>query len=485
MIEERINRLEPELRELLAVACVEGEHFTTEVIAQVQGVNERQLLQQLSHVLQKRHRLIWEQEEVKVGRRTLSRYQFGHVLFQHYLYQNLGLGERRLLHGEIARALETIYEEQTEMIAAQLGHHFREAGERPKAIEYANQAAQRAQAFYAYDEAAQHLQAALEQIEPEEQIETKLALLEKLADVHVLAAKNIQAISLYQESLELWSRLGEADALIAVRLHGKILKLARDRFENLGYESLKALSQSRDEARAYLEASLSLDKLALPPLERVRVLTMLANFTRSEKLRRPSLIDTAQEHAQAAAVLAEQLDAPEELSDALGILAEISLARGLLTEQMAISRRRLDLGRDPRFNDVPKQIDILEGIYHALIASGEYAQALPYLQEAENLAVQIKAINRHGWILNFQAFCWYQLDRWNELAEVDKRRQALEEIYSQKQLGGVCWEIALAAAGRARQGDFDQANVLRDQAETIMEDRGGKSPENWGRVQFY
>jgi hypothetical protein len=486
VIEERISRLEPELRELLAVASVEGEHFTADVIAQVQGMNERQLLRQLSQELQKRHRLVWEQEEAKAGHRTLSRYQFSHVLFQHYLYDNLGVGERRLLHGEIAMALETIYEGHTETIAAQLVHHFREAGERTKAFEYARQAAQRAQAFYAYDEAAQHLQTALELIETGEAIETKIALLERIADVHVLAAKNAQAISLYQAALQQWSLLENSDEMIAVQLQGKILKFAADRFENMSYEARNALSQSRDAARSYLEDRLSLDGRELPPLERVRVLTMLANFTEGEKRHLPSLLDTAEEYAQTAVALAEQLDAPVELSDALGMLAEILLARGLLKEQMEVARRRLALSTDARFKDVPKRIDILEGIYHALISAGEYAQALPYLQEAESLAIEIKSSNLQAWMLNFQAFCWYQLDRWDELAEVDRRRQDLEEIYTRNQLGGICWEIAVASAGRARQGDFKQANVLREQAETIMENKVGKSPENWtSRVQFY
>ena len=397
VIEERINRLEPELHELLTVASVEGEHFTAEVIAQVQGINERQLLRQLSQAVQKRHRLAWEQEETKTGHRSLSRYQFSHLLFQQYLYHNLSVGERRLLHGELARALETIYVGHTETIATQLLHHFREAGERRKAIEYARRAAERARAIYAYDEAAQYLQAALDLIEPDGQLETKLTLLEESADVHVLAAKNAQALSLYQAALELCPNLENVDEMNAVRLHSKILELADDRFENISYESHDASSQTREASRAYLETSLSQGGHELPPLELVRVLTMLATSYKYMEIHRiPSLLDKAEEYAQAAVALAEQLDVPVELSDALGILAEILLVRGLLTEQMEVSHRRLALSRDPRFKDVPKQIDILEGIYHALIASGEYAQALPYLLEAEGLASKIKSANRQA-----------------------------------------------------------------------------------------
>ena len=106
VIEERIGRLDAGLHGILAVASVEGESFTPAVVARVQGLGQRQLLRHLSQELGKRHRLVREQEEVKAGRQLLSRYQFSHVLFQRYLYDNLGSGERRHLHAEIAQALE-------------------------------------------------------------------------------------------------------------------------------------------------------------------------------------------------------------------------------------------------------------------------------------------------------------------------------------------------------------------------------------------
>ncbi len=55
VIEERIGRLEEELRDILSVASVEGEEFTAQVIARVQAINERQLLRKLARELEKRH----------------------------------------------------------------------------------------------------------------------------------------------------------------------------------------------------------------------------------------------------------------------------------------------------------------------------------------------------------------------------------------------------------------------------------------------
>jgi hypothetical protein len=60
VIEERIGRLEAELRELLFVASVEGENFTAEVVARIQGLSQWQLLQHLSQDLGQRHRLVRE-----------------------------------------------------------------------------------------------------------------------------------------------------------------------------------------------------------------------------------------------------------------------------------------------------------------------------------------------------------------------------------------------------------------------------------------
>ena len=484
-IEERIGRLEAEMRKILTVASVEGESFTPEVIARVQGLGRRQLLGLLSQELGKRHRLVREREEVKAGRQLLSRYQFAHILVQRYLYESLSAGERRLLHGEIAQALEALYEGHTDEIAALLVHQFREAGERVKAIEYARRAARQAEAVYAYDEARQHLQTALDLFEAGEQVETQLTLLEELADVYGLLKQHTQTIFLYQTALDRWSSLADADGMIAVRLHRKILQTVNFMMWNvLYYEQYEAMSETKAASQDYLESSLILTEAEPPQLERVLVLTALADIDRGTRL--PSALDRAERYAQAAVDLAEQLDVPEELADSLEALANVYFERGRLPAQLAVSRRRLALSRDPRFGNLRKRIGIFNSLSDALIPVGEYAQAITYSIEAERLAAQIPALGPPFWTLSIQALCWLRLDRWDELLEVDKKRQDLEKRYSREQFGGAyCMELAVAAAGLALQGDFDQARVLREQAYDYMVQGSGGSTENWGRTQYY
>ncbi len=102
VIEERVGRLKTELYEILSVASVEGETFTAQVVGQVLEMEEGVLLRRLAQELASRHRLVAELAEVRIGSSPICRFKFGHVLVQNYLYQQLGQGERRLLHGKIA-----------------------------------------------------------------------------------------------------------------------------------------------------------------------------------------------------------------------------------------------------------------------------------------------------------------------------------------------------------------------------------------------
>ena len=64
VIEGRLDRRRVRGARLLAVASVEGETFTVDVLAEVQGLSQRATLRYLSE-LAKRHRLVAEAEAVR------------------------------------------------------------------------------------------------------------------------------------------------------------------------------------------------------------------------------------------------------------------------------------------------------------------------------------------------------------------------------------------------------------------------------------
>jgi len=152
VIEARIDHLEPRLRQIVSVASVEGEQFTAEVLATVQGAAEELLLENLRE-LETLHRLVREQGEVQVGSRRVTAYKFGHILIQEYLYRHLSRAERRRLHGQVAAALEHLCEGNQNEIAVQLAYHFLRAGADGRAFHYSALAAEGATRRYAHEEA--------------------------------------------------------------------------------------------------------------------------------------------------------------------------------------------------------------------------------------------------------------------------------------------------------------------------------------------
>ena len=207
VIEERVSRLTPELGELLRIACVQGEEFAAQVVAQVQATDERRLLRQLSQQLEKRHRLVRERGETQINNHRLTRYQFTHTLFQQYFYHSLGQGERRLLHAQTAATLEEIYREQSDEICVQLVHHYRQAGEPDKAIDYMIRLADQARAIYAHAEAESYYLEAMSLLKKHGDLQAAAQTLLKLGLVYIAAFQPEKAQEAYNEAFSLYAPL--------------------------------------------------------------------------------------------------------------------------------------------------------------------------------------------------------------------------------------------------------------------------------------
>jgi hypothetical protein len=229
VIEERIARLAGDLRETLNIGSVVGYDFAAQVVARVEQAQERELLKQLSQELDKRHGLVEEEGETRVGNRFLSAYRFSHVLFQQFLYNDLAQGERRILHGDVAEALEELYAGYTGPIAVQLARHYTEAGDDAKAAECHIRAGDESVRVFAAAEARLHYLLAIELLErlPDtaETRRTRFETLVKYATI-ALGAEDIRP---------LFARLLEAEALGTRLLEENIpsdrLNLAHLRYE--------------------------------------------------------------------------------------------------------------------------------------------------------------------------------------------------------------------------------------------------------------
>ncbi|MFH2038344.1 MAG: tetratricopeptide repeat protein [Chloroflexota bacterium] len=166
VIEERIGRLQQELRQMLTVGCIQGEDFTAEVVARVQKAEAGGLIRRLSGELERQHRLVSAEgtRRLDPGGQRLSLYRFQHNLFRAFLYNELGEAERTYLHEDVGNALEDLYGDQADEILIQLALHFEIAGVVEKARFYLQKAAEQAVARYANEEAIDYFSRALKLI---------------------------------------------------------------------------------------------------------------------------------------------------------------------------------------------------------------------------------------------------------------------------------------------------------------------------------
>ncbi|HII86097.1 TPA: AAA family ATPase [Candidatus Bathyarchaeota archaeon] len=225
VIQERLARLDKALREALTIASVEGVEFTAEVVARVQRVDLRGLVQRLSREASQTHRLVRERGVRQVEAQRVSLYYFWHSVFQAYLYNELGNVERVYLHEDVGRTLEELYSDQAEHVALQLAWHFEQAGVIDKAINYLCIAGNRAIRLSANEEAKRHFSRGLALLkslpESPERAERELELQLPLA----VALMNLRGYSdpevgqAFAHAHELCNQIGETPR-IAAALHG-------------------------------------------------------------------------------------------------------------------------------------------------------------------------------------------------------------------------------------------------------------------------
>jgi tetratricopeptide (TPR) repeat protein len=377
VIAERLGRLTDESRETLTIGSVMGREFAAQVIAQVQGVPERELAKMLARELDKRHHLVQETGEVRIGRQFLSWYRFAHVLFQQYLYDDMSAGERRLLHGDVATVLETLYGDQAGEIAAQLAQHYQEAGEDEKALAYLIRAGDAAFQAYAQNEAAAYYSRALNLGR------SGLATHDQLLHLYMRRGRAFELSEHYDRALANYQEM-------------QTLGQARnDRSLELEALMLRALacavgSGVRDLTKAQ---ALALDALALasdlgdrPAESKIYWILLLVNRFGNEGARK------AVEYGERSLALARDLGLKQQIALTLKDISTAYVASGRIFDANTTAPEALSLWRE--MDDKPMLAEVLMGVGASYHVSGKLDQAISASEESYSLSRSIR--NRFG-----------------------------------------------------------------------------------------
>jgi tetratricopeptide (TPR) repeat protein len=220
VIEKRIEKLDAESIKILQYASVEGNEFTSTVLARLLEQDELDLLDQLEK-LERRHQLIKTTGELDLPDGDVATVlQFRSALTQTVLYRQV-LGKRRiLLHRKAGEVLLSLYEGVHDTIAGKLARHFHQGRVGAEAYQYARLAADSARRVYAHWEAEDLFKIALEHSPgPVESV----ALEERLGDIYDTVGFYEKGVERYRAALE---ALAE-DPITGLRLHRKICVLER------------------------------------------------------------------------------------------------------------------------------------------------------------------------------------------------------------------------------------------------------------------
>jgi class 3 adenylate cyclase/tetratricopeptide (TPR) repeat protein len=151
VIGRRLSRVSEPCGRMLTVASALTAGFSWEVISALVDFGDAPLLDAIDEALAAQ--LIVERER--------GSFDFTHALIRHTLYEELSTPRRVLLHRQIGEALERLYAHDVEPHLSELAHHFYEAADHRRGVEYCRSAALSSASVAAYDEAANSIERAL------------------------------------------------------------------------------------------------------------------------------------------------------------------------------------------------------------------------------------------------------------------------------------------------------------------------------------
>lgn len=444
VIRSRIDRLEPQARDVLRVASVIGRDFSRGLIERMTdaAVDIAQALERL-----KDSGLVLQTSVVPE-----PAYRFRHVLTQEVAYDTLLEHQRRALHAAAGRAIEATHAGRLEEHLDRLAHHFSGAGEWPTAIRYGIAAANRATELGQFPDASsivdrlqQWLPHLAENGERRALLVDVLLLQERLCETLGLRARQLRLIDeliallapeqtsaklaeAYQRQGDVYTLLRRFDA--ADRALGTALRISRERGDQTGErnalrsmgllrwhegrssEALEAVQGAldidrirgnelgeagdlanlgiilrslgrHDEALRLLEDALQRPVLANDPIKRSYTLQNLAGT-----LRDLGETEQALHYLEHAAQDAEKHRLPVQSSFHLTAIAHMLLQDGRIDDSLRHYRRAVELSRRSRHAvGLAQSLRILGEV---LLGLGQHTEALPHLREAAELFAQLE-----------------------------------------------------------------------------------------------
>jgi serine phosphatase RsbU (regulator of sigma subunit) len=361
-------------------------------------------------------------------------YLFRHALVQDAVYASLLEEDQQRLHLEVGEALEALYTDHLDDLAATLANHFEKAGDFERAFLYYSRAAAKSLAAFANQEAASQFRSAIELTQDPA---LQATLLSGLGEALFQQSRYEEAIQTWQEGIDHYHQLSNSDHI--ARLYARSARAA------WFIDQPRGLSICNEGLAAVENASESTG-LAMLVHEAARAHYFNGFPTEAIQLCRQALamaerLENIEVRADALATLGILQDTPpEEALLALEQATALAEANGLLN---IASRARMNLGT------------LTKGIRGDFIAA-----RIHFLRSAE-LSHRRGAIQEEfiAWVGAGDISLF--LGEFQEAETILKTLETLQELLPDSASARLQWQNVQAALWNMR-GDFSKAiPVLR------------------------
>lgn len=200
LLEFKFSSLNPSEINLLQAASIAISRSTSEGCAAILEQDVLELEDQYAQVLVKEFWLIASGEYSWPDGSIGETYRFRHKIYQDFIYSTLSAARRRHYHLRLAKRLQLAYQECSSEIAAKLAYHFEQGGDIAQAINFLQQASRVASQRFAYNEALQPLEHIIELTKNQTHSDlAKLDWLEQRCNLLLARGNLALAIPAYQE----------------------------------------------------------------------------------------------------------------------------------------------------------------------------------------------------------------------------------------------------------------------------------------------
>jgi tetratricopeptide (TPR) repeat protein len=404
----RLDRL-PTIREIAQIGSILGREFGYEMLQAICAFEETELQTGLD-------RLVDDELLYQRGRRPRARYIFKHALVQDAAYQSLLKRTRQYYHQQVAELLEARYPEIVRAQPEQVAHHYAQAANDQKAVQYLTSYADKAAAAYAHAEAIAAIAAACchaERLPAEERdIRVVTLIVRQAQSLHFLGRRQeiVELLLHHRDRLngigdaalvaEYYFWLGFAHAWLGHRSDAAdCLNRSLDEATRAGSEAIKgrvqrALATECVYSGRPLSEAVAYARQAIASLERTddRFWLSQALFTLSYCCIFAGDFESALEAASRLEAFGDTTGIRRARANA-AMLAGLSRAmRGEAADAIALCERALDVAPDTF-----ETAFVLACLGRACWEAGDTARAVSALERAVELADQVRSLQFRAW----------------------------------------------------------------------------------------